>query len=81
MNNNTYYYYKKNKNTNKKTSFLESKYDKVVNNVLGLFKKNNKNKFLSTSSALCNDVHEQILSSRLFLDLCFLIIHIITTFI
>ncbi|KJP86452.1 hypothetical protein AK88_03914 [Plasmodium fragile] len=55
---------------NRKSSFIEFQYDKVVNNVLGLFKKQNKQRFLSTSSALRNDMHEQILSSRLFLDLC-----------
>ncbi|ANQ09739.1 Asparagine-rich antigen [Plasmodium coatneyi] len=54
----------------RKSSFIEFQYDKVVNNVLGLFKKQNKQRFLSTSSALRNDMHEQILSSRLFLDLC-----------
>ncbi|EUD68986.1 hypothetical protein C922_00677 [Plasmodium inui San Antonio 1] len=55
---------------NRKSSFIEFQYDKVVNNVLGLFRKQNKQRFLSTSSALRNDMHEQILSSRLFLDLC-----------
>ncbi|SBS90629.1 asparagine-rich antigen, putative [Plasmodium malariae] len=54
---------------NKKSNFIEFQYDKVVNNVLGLFKKQKKQRFLSTSSALRNDMHEQILSSRLFLDL------------
>ncbi|CAA9990912.1 asparagine-rich antigen, putative [Plasmodium knowlesi strain H] len=54
----------------RKSSFIEFQYDRVVNNVLGLFKKQNKQRFLSTSSALRNDMHEQILCSRLFLDLC-----------
>ncbi|GAW83505.1 hypothetical protein, conserved [Plasmodium gonderi] len=54
---------------NRKSNFMEFQYGKVVNNVLGLFKKQNKQRFVSTSSALRSDMHEQILSSRLFLDL------------
>ncbi|CRG97692.1 asparagine-rich antigen Pfa55-14, putative [Plasmodium gallinaceum] len=54
---------------NKKKTFNEFKYDKVVSNVFSIFKKNNKHRYISTSSALRNDIHEQNLTSRIFLDL------------
>ncbi|SCN62994.1 asparagine-rich antigen, putative [Plasmodium chabaudi adami] len=54
---------------NLKNSFIEFQYDKVVNNILGLFKKLSKQRLVSTSSALRDDMDKQILNSRLFLDL------------
>ncbi|CXJ18591.1 asparagine-rich antigen, putative [Plasmodium berghei] len=55
---------------NIKNSFIEFQYDKVVNNILGLFKKLSKQRLVSTSSALRDDMDKQILNSQLFLDLC-----------
>ncbi|CDU20651.1 asparagine-rich antigen, putative [Plasmodium yoelii] len=55
---------------NIKNSFIDFQYDKVVNNILGLFKKLSKQRLVSTSSAVRDDMDKQILNSRLFLDLC-----------
>ncbi|KEG04143.1 asparagine-rich antigen, putative [Plasmodium vinckei vinckei] len=54
---------------NLKNSFIEFQYDKVVNNILGLFKKLSKQRLVSTSSAIRDDMDKQALNSRLFLDL------------
>ncbi|CAD2113589.1 asparagine-rich antigen, putative [Plasmodium vinckei] len=54
---------------NLKNSFIEFQYDKVVNNILGLFKKLSKQRLVSTSSAIRDDMDKQVLNSRLFSDL------------